>query len=91
MAYCRRGVSSDVYVYPTVDAIVCCCCPLGKTAEQILRETIQDWRTHHRREALAHLQQHRSSGHVVPQNVFDAISGEIAKVGVNCMKKRRMP
>ncbi len=72
MIYCRKGLrGSDVYVYPSSDGLECCDCSLFSGA----------YSTCMRSEMIKHLEEHRRSGHCVPQDVFERLKREIDKDG----------
>ena len=95
MSYCRHGVDSDVYVYPSRNGIVCCGCGLmpvvtGQYPPEIIQEfgledkpfTYRpDFTTVSRREMIEHLREHRTKGETVPERVFDRLRSEIQERG----------
>jgi hypothetical protein len=73
MSYCRRGPDSDVYMYEVEDApgeywIVCDRCCLNRENDE--------WYTLPK-DALAHLEDHRSKGHKVPEAALQRLREEI--------------
>lgn len=73
MAYCRVNEDSDVYMYPTMDnSIVCCDC---------LLKNIDGTEFIFRRDALLHLNPHKTWGHKVPDYAFERLEHEILTEG----------
>ena len=71
MSYCRFS-NGDVYMYPHVyGGIECCACCLSGSSLTFFR----------RSEAIAHLQEHRKAGYIVPDHAFDALRSEIEDEG----------
>jgi hypothetical protein len=63
MSYARMGEDSDVYVYQTWGGLTCCYCWL--LPEKPLYSTA--------REMLKHLDEHRATGHKVPDLAYEEI------------------
>lgn len=72
MSYCRRLGDSDVYMYPTEDAICCCDCFISEEREPSFAT---------RKEAIKHLLQHRKKNQKVPQYAIDRLKREIKHYG----------
>lgn len=70
MSYCRFSEDSDVYMYPSVEGIVCCACRLnskdkwGWYPDKVLNNT---------KEALKYLKEHIYDRHKVPKYVSDRL------------------
>jgi len=72
VSICRWGFGSDVYVYEAEDTegkplLVCHSCHLVSHASFEVRET---------HEMIAHLEQHRADGDLVPEAAFERLRGE---------------
>lgn len=72
MSYCRWSRESDVYVYASAQAIVCCACSLGARTdfEAILRS-----------EMLRHLKEHEAAGHRVSAEAVARLHEEVVSFG----------
>jgi hypothetical protein len=63
MSYCRWGEGSDVYVYLDVNGHLCCCgCQLN-----------EGWYYDSTRQMLAHLEEHKKAGHLVPEYAAEGL------------------
>ena len=73
MAYARYGQDSDVYMFETgVAEIECCGCRFSPSRSPSFRT---------RSEAIAHLRNHRSAGHKVPDWAFEDLAEEVGRLG----------
>lgn len=72
MSYCRFG-TGDVYMFPTIEGIVCQLCKLQTEAASE--------RFTYRSKALKHLHMHRDAGHEVPDKAFKRLEQEIKTIG----------
>lgn len=95
MSYCRSGVDSDVYVYPSRDGIVCCGCTIipvvtGKYPPEVIKKydledkpfTYRpDFTTVSRHKMIEHLMEHRKQGEVVPERAINRLRSEIERLG----------
>ena len=69
MALCRFGSDSDVYVYySTHGGIECCGCRLG--GDRMVNVATEA-------EMIVHLEEHRRTGHRVPDEAFQDLRAEI--------------
>jgi hypothetical protein len=72
MAYARFGAEgSDVYLWPGDIGYVCDLCAIALKEAGRSRTYME-----HPEEAIAHLEQHRAAGHVVPESAFNELREE---------------
>jgi hypothetical protein len=70
MSYCRFS-QGDVYLFENVYGYFDCCGCKLRGMDRFLT----------RRETLAHLEEHRSAGHDVPQYAIDRLQEELKTIG----------
>ena len=83
MTYCRKGPESDVHFYRSQDdkskpqdaMFVCCGCVFIVGEEE---EHWDDWLTGYK-DAILHLQDHRNTGHKVPEEALTKLVMEAKK------------
>jgi hypothetical protein len=73
MSYCRRSSDSDVYVYSSVDELVCFGCRLADPSHHFT--------TVKRSGMVAHLRDHESRGDKVPGKAFNRLEDEMREIG----------
>lgn len=73
MSYCRFGEDSDVYVFENiVGRLECCGCDLREHGSFLTKS---------RTAMLAHLDEHRATGHLVPDYALERLRAELDELG----------
>lgn len=75
MSYARFSEDSDVYVFLRDLGLECCSCTFAVLAEMRSANVTMslNFLAHNTDDMLAHLDQHRAAGHVVPDYAYEGL------------------